>query len=230
MSCILFIGMSVICILETLLDIRLDSLEFLLGLWIEFLDFLGEFVHHGDSMLEITLVSPLDSLLQDFSSLDFYQVNFDLVIDIRDNDFVLVVDTEGKLCYFLEFFTCLFFGFRDCFSDQRAGNEGSISIFVFDVCRDGWDGNLEEVFFLDSSNELFKLKIVSVVFLVFFPHVSVGFRDSGILEKAVIFRTNFDLDPEVLGDHGKQSSKSVNEHFIDLVELLHEVEVSISEY
>ena len=71
MSRILFIRMSIIGEPETLLDIGLDILEFLLGLRIEFLDFLGEFVHHIDSLLEIALVSPLDSFLQDLSSLNF---------------------------------------------------------------------------------------------------------------------------------------------------------------
>lgn len=93
-SRILLVGVFIIGELETLLDINLDILELLLLLRLEGVDLVREIRHHVDSLLDVTLVGPDDRLLHDLSSLDSDEVNLDLVVDVGNDHFVLVVDAE----------------------------------------------------------------------------------------------------------------------------------------
>lgn len=120
-------------------------------------------------------------------------------------------------------------GARDRLPYGDAGDEGGVSLLVADIGGDRRDGDLEEVLLLDASNELLEFDPVGVLLGVVLPHVTVGLRDLDVLEQAVVLRGDLDLDSEILGDDGEQASESIDEHLIDLAELLDEVEITVSE-
>lgn len=93
--------------------------------------------------------------------------------------------------------------------------------------REGWDLDVEDELFGDSGDQLLEEDAVLLV-RVLLPLVTVGLDDLDVLEILVV-RLQLDCELDLLREDGEESSEGVDEHLIDLVEDLDEVEPTVSE-